>query len=85
MIDLAKIFDFLRLGTTLYVAGRAAGQHMSQTKHDHDRAAIEKSRKQFQQWSTEKLRKHLAKYEAGLYKHVRIAIKQLLAERDRAK
>ena len=54
---------------------------MTQSKHDRDRAEIEKARKHFRKWTTEKLREHLLISGTGLYKHARLAIQQVLAER----
>jgi hypothetical protein len=53
-----------------------------QSKHDRDREEVEKNRTRFRDWPTDKLREHLKNYEGGLYKHVRLAIKRLLAERE---
>jgi len=55
---------------------------MAPTKHEYDRQKIEKSRREFEKWPTDRLRAHLAQAESVLYRHARLAIKQILAERE---
>jgi hypothetical protein len=52
-----------------------------QSKHETDRAEIEKAKKHFRKWKTKELLEHYVVSERVLYKHARLAIEQVLAER----